>query len=779
MADRDNKLASEIAVAPSDNSTREVLVVGGGSGSHDNEAQRDQDGDQRLIKGGVVIRDGNDVAKYVVSLQDDGDPTLTLRSFIIGTGLTALAACINQIYFYKPVDVSFASVFLCLMAYVIGVTWSVVLPRRHHVEKYLPSQAKWLGPIIHFINPGHFGLKEHAISSILSTSSGNGAAIVQVFGAKRLFYDRETDAATAILTVCSASIFGYGLVGILRSVIIHPSEMVWWQCLPMISIYQTFHREQKGRNQPRLKMFGITAIAMFIWEPIASYIWPWLNGISIPCLASMKASPPTRGILMTIFGGISSNEGQGLFSFSLDWQYITSRYMSLPLLQQANSWVGIVLSYIMCFTLYYGGAWGAKKYPFMSTAMFDAKTGGVYNQTAVFGQTAILDTDALKEHGLPRLTATNVWANMAAMAAIGALITHISLFHGSLIKRSLKQAWKNTQPDPHYQAMEKNYKQVPLWWYIVVLLVGFFLGLGAVAQGQTTLDLWAYVVAILLGCIVAPFSLCLYGLLGTSVSTNNLSKMLSGVLQPGKPIANLYFSMFSHEVTVLSVFLSTDLKMAQYLKIPWRTMFLLQTWGSLFGTALNYVIMDTITRNRRDILLDPIGNQVWSGQKIQSLNTTAVTWSLAKYIYGFGPDGYGWIPLSLLIGAAVPVLVWFISRRYKTVGGWEVHKLIAPVIFHNASTTTAGTTSVLWSQIATGLWSQWYMRLRNPSWFGKYNYIVGGGLDAGAKVAMFILTFAVAGGSGNEVPFPTWWGNTKSSREQYADYCGTGIPVTK
>lgn len=116
---------------------------------------------------------------------------------------------------------------------------------------------------------------------------------------------------------------------------------------------------------------------------------------------------------------------------------------------------------------------------------------------------------------------------------------------------------------------------------------------------------------------------------------------------------------------------------------------------------------------------------------------------------------YHRIPLSLLIGAAIPVLVWFVSRRYKTVGGWEVHKLIAPVIFHNASTTTAGTTSVLWSQIATGLWSQWYMRLRNPTWFGKYNYIVGGGLDAGAKIAMFILTFAVAGGSGNEVPFPT------------------------
>lgn len=47
------------------------------------------------------------------------------------------------------------------------------------------------------------------------------------------------------------------------------------------------------------------------------------------------------------------------------------------------------------------------------------------------------------------------------------------------------------------------------------------------------------------------------------------------------------------------------------------------------------------------------------------------------------------------------------------------------------------------------------MRLRHPAWFGKYNYIAGGGLDAGAKVMMFILTFAVAGGSGREIAFPT------------------------
>lgn len=60
--------------------------------------------EENLVRGDVVIRDGefewerlirmleaddsagHDVARYVVSTQDDGDPVLTLRSFIIGSG---------------------------------------------------------------------------------------------------------------------------------------------------------------------------------------------------------------------------------------------------------------------------------------------------------------------------------------------------------------------------------------------------------------------------------------------------------------------------------------------------------------------------------------------------------------------------------------------------------------------------------------------------------------------------------------------------------------------
>ncbi|WVQ69093.1 uncharacterized protein L199_007306 [Kwoniella botswanensis] len=732
--------------------------------------------DERELQGGqVVIRDGNDVARYVVSTQDDGDAALTLRSFVIGSGLTALAACINQIYFYKPVSVSFDSIFLVLIAYVLGNAWALAFPTKSSIERRFPKQASWLAPIVHFINPSRtFGLKEHALSSIMSTSSGNGAEAVQVFAAEKLYYANPSGKAVAILTVFSASILGYGLVGLMRSIIIHPSQMVWWKSLPMVSIYQTLHRDTKGMNKRRVKMFAWTSIGAFIWEPFASYIWPWVNGISIPCLASMHAPTKPRTIIKNIFGGANSNEGQGILSISLDWQYVTSKYMALPLIQQANTWVGLVISYFMCLVLYYGNAWNAKHLNFMSTSLFNEKTGKAYNQSAVFDSNNRLIVSALEKQGLPRLTATNIWYNLVAMMAIGALITHISLFYGKQIVKSVKEAREGSESDPHYLVMKKNYKQVPLWWYVAVLSVGFTLGMIAVCIGHTGMTWWSYLVALGLGFVITPFSLILYGLLGTSVATNNISKMLAGAVLPGRPVANLYFSMFSHEVTVLAVFLAEDLKLSQYLKISYRTMFICQTYSSLLGAVLNYVMMDTITTNKREILLDPTGSQVWSGVGVQSLNSNAVTWSLAKYVYTFNNDGYGIIPLGLLIGACIPVIHWLIAKRYQKIGPITVSKVVTPVILVSSAVTYAGSTSVQTSRILTGLFSQWYMRLRNPAWFGRYNYIVGGGLDAGAKVMMFILTFAVNGGGGSEVPFPTWWGNPKTSSKQYADYCGTG-----
>jgi len=73
--------------------------------------------------------------------------------------------------------------------------------------------------------------------------------------------------------------------------------------------------------------------------------------------------------------------------------------------------------------------------------------------------------------------------------------------------------------------------------------------------------------------------------------------------------------------------------------------------------------MVSITGSQRELLLDPIGNNIWSGQYVQSLNTEAIAWSLAKEMYG--PSGpYFMVPMSLFVGFAA------------TFGHWLVHKVI-------------------------------------------------------------------------------------------------------
>jgi hypothetical protein len=38
-----------------------------------------------------------------------------------------------------------------------------------------------------------------------------------------------------------------------------------------------------------------------------------------------------------------------------------------------------------------------------------------------------------------------------------------------------------------------------------------------------------------------------------------------------------------------------------------------QLWGTLLGAFVNYAVMASVTQNQRQVLLDPLGTNVWSG----------------------------------------------------------------------------------------------------------------------------------------------------------------------
>lgn len=63
-------------------------------------------------------------------------------------------------------------------------------------------------------------------------------------------------------------------------------------------------------------------------------------------------------------------------------------------------------------------------------------------------------------------------------------------------------------------------------------------------------------------------STLLYSRFGNGIATNNLSKMLAGLVLPERPVGNMYFAAWSHNVIANAVTLCNDLKMGEYRKRP-------------------------------------------------------------------------------------------------------------------------------------------------------------------------------------------------------------------
>jgi hypothetical protein len=78
--------------------------------------------------------------------------------------------------------------------------------------------------------------------------------------------------------------------------------------------------------------------------------------------------------------------------------------------------------------------------------------------------------------------------------------------------------------------------------------------------------------------------------------------------------------------------------------------------------------MTSIVDSQCEILINPLGTNVWPGQIIQILNSSGVTWSMAKQLYGVGGP-YFIIPLGLLLGMFPTSVQWLV---------WKAHKMSHP-----------------------------------------------------------------------------------------------------
>lgn len=702
-----------------------------------------------------------DVATRLISLEDDPSlPCLTFRTWFLGLGLSCFGAVLGQIFYFRPQTVYVSQLFLQIIAYLLGVALEHIVPGPNHHIARLQTKDSWF---FRFLNPGPFNIKEHVAITIFASTAAESALAISIFAADDLYYGIQPNVGVGIFTLIGSQLIGYGLGGMMRAFLVYPTYIVFPNLLPTVQLFDALHRGKKiFLQKKRVKFFWLIFIGIFVWEWFPEFIAPTLTGISIFCLANQDSPWFTR-----IFGGAAGNEGLGMFSLCLDWNYVGSGGGSLgalftPISTQLSQYFGVMICILAMSLTYYKNTWNAQNFPFMSQSLF-YENGTDYDQLAILDEHFRVQPDKLAREGLPFFSSAQILWKIGSNLAIGATIMHVIVWYGKDIIDVIKKYRAGETYDPHLAKM-KVYPEVPMWWYGAVFIGSFAMAMATVYTSGSELPWWGLILCLILSAVFLPFTVTVYAITGFVPSIGPMVQMIGAAVLPGSPQTNMYFYLYGFNTLDQARGLIRDLKMGQYTKLPPRVTFIVQCCGAIVGGLLNYIIMKVLINTHREILLDVQGSNIWSGQQVQGFNSEAVTWgALGDTLYT--PSGrYGIIPLSILIGLAIPLPFWLIHQKFPKIGA---DKVVTPIMCWTLGYLSVGINSSVFTTFCLAVFSQYYLRVYRPRWFRKYNFLLSAALDGGTQVMVFVYTFAVGGGSGKVVDMPHWALNPKGN----PDYC--------
>ncbi|KAJ5891674.1 uncharacterized protein N7473_007902 [Penicillium subrubescens] len=358
-----------------------------------------------------------EIAEEIIThvIHVDDDPTLspwTFRMFFIGLGLSGFGAVLQETIYFKPQVISV--MFLTVLAQTLGTAMSTFIPRK--------------GPIGRFLNPFPWNRTEH-------TAAVSGISCIGL-----CFYGGYPNQVAGIFITLSSQLIGYGVAGIMRTVLVNPTKMLYPINLPITTVMETLHKP-KAETKQRFQVFWLVFVAVFCWEWFPEVLHlPTLSAVSIFCLANQNSL-----VFTNLFGGSQGNEGMGLLSVCFDWNNI-ARFGSplwMPLQTLINSFIGYLGGIAISMVLYYGNVWRAMDFPFMSQLLYDQSSNSTsyvqYDEAAIMNADFTVNSPLVDQTGAPYLTATYVNYLITSNAGLTATIVHMLLWNYAEV--SLGWSW--------------------------------------------------------------------------------------------------------------------------------------------------------------------------------------------------------------------------------------------------------------------------------------------------------------------------------------------------
>ncbi|KAK5991876.1 Sexual differentiation process isp4-like protein [Cladobotryum mycophilum] len=701
------------------------------------------------------LETAEDIVTHVIHVDDDNTLSpWTFRMFFIGIGLSTFGAVLQEIMYFKPQVVYVSVMFLTVLAQALGTAMSSIIPRT--------------GLIGRFLNPFPWNRKEHTAAVLMASAASVSALSTEALAVQKLWYGGYPNHVAGVFITLSSQIIGFGVAGMMRDVLLYPTKMLYPANLPITTVMETLHKP-KAETKRRFNIFWIVFVAIFVWEWFPEYIFPLLSGVSIFCLIDR-----TNPVFTNLFGGAQGNEGMGFLSICFDWNYIAGfgSPLAMPLQTLFNSYIGYMGGIILSMALYYSNIWRAKDFPFMSQLLYDQSSNLTnhveYNETIIMTTDFKVNSTMIDQLGAPYLTATYINYLITSNAGLTATRTRpveVCFWKktGGRTKEEKDKIRNDPSIDPHYKLMV-DYDEVPSSWYFVVFAVSWIVGIVCLYVMKSTLPWWGFIMSTIFLAIFMVFFGAQYAITGFGFNLQPIFQMLAGYMFPGRPLANMYFTTYTYNALSQGFLLLRDLKLAQQNKLSPKATFVSQVIGCVVGALLNYVMMITIIENQAPIIKSAEGTNVWSGQNVQQFNTLAIAWAIAPKMFSVGAR-YQWVTLAYLIGFLAPLPFYIMHRLFPHQRIWSY--LNTAIILWYLGYLFVGLNASTTSYYILGAFGQLYLRRYRPQWFVKWNYLISAALDGGTQVMVFIATFAVFGGSGKAVDFPTWAGNHPNN----LDYC--------
>ncbi|KAL5972429.1 hypothetical protein ACLOJK_041683 [Asimina triloba] len=695
----------------------------------------------------------------------DDDPTLpmlTFRTWALGIMSCATLCFLNQFFSYRQNVLSISSVTAQILVLPIGRLMAATLP----TKPIKVPMTKWTV----VMNPGPFNVKEHVMITIFANAGYASGFAVGIITQVKAFYHRKLSPMAAFLVVQTAQTLP--TCGGLPTSCKCPSSGNPQPHHPS-SRDQVLHEaevREKG-GQTRLQFFLMVLVASFSYYLVPNYFFPSIIALSFACWIwkdSIKAQQIGSGL-----------HGLGVGSFGFDWSTV-SGFLGSPLATPAFAIVNILAGfflyvYIITPFAYWTNMYEAKRFPLFSSHVFDAN-GQPYNTSRVLNEKNFeFDRQGYDSYSKIYLSIFFVFACGFNFATLTATLSHVALFHG----RTIAQLWRQTVStgrtqigDIHTRLMKENYETVPQWWFYTIL--ASMIALAALAcEGfgkQLQLPFWG----ILLACALALFFTLPIGVIAATTnqqpSLNVITELVIGYLYPGRPLANVTFRTYGFMSTTQAITFLGDFKLGQYMKIPPKSMFIVQVKASdqfkllsriytLVGTVVASMVsfctswwMLTTINHICDPSKLPEGSP-WTCPVDDVVYNESIIWGLVGPLRMFGHLGLYSKINYFLIGLLAPMPVWLLARSFPNQK-W-IKLINMPIIFYAACNMPPVRSVNFLSWGAVGIFFNLYVYRRYKGWWARHNYILSTGLDAGVAFMGILCYLALQENGINGVK---WWG---------------------